>query len=210
MNGHRGRLIIIEGIDGVGKTTQCDALFAALGGTNGGIMKVAEPGGTPMGQHLRDILLAHDVALTAEEMLLTFTLQRAYLMRTVVIPAVKEGMVVLSDRSLVSTLVYQSVQGLRVERVLEVSREVIEMLQWTPKELYVLDVSPEVAMQRTQNEGAHRTINHFDRATLEVYKERRERYLQAGEILHWQHRVVDAGVPEQEVTKKLLEHIGRR
>ncbi len=207
-----GRLIIVEGMDGVGKTTQVERLFERLGGEESGYVKVAEPGGTPMGMHLRQILLADDVRLNSEEMLLMFTLQREYLMRTVVEPAVNAGRSVIADRSIVSTLVYQTQYGLTAERILEVSRVVIEMLRWIPRELFVIDVPPEVALRRVHgvSDDIARTTNHFDRAGLDEYVQRRSRYLQAPSILGWQYHVIDGTQERDAITEQMLGILEKR
>lgn len=206
---NQGKLYVIEGIDGAGKSAQVAAVHAALKGRGMSIVQVAEPGRTPMGMHLREILLANDVRQTGEEMLLTFTLQREYLLRTVIKPTIESGTSVISDRSILSTLVYQSVQGVRTDRILEVSREVVEALQWIPKQVFILDVDPLIAMQRMANEDARRTINHFDVEALDKHQMRRNRYLEAYKMLNWEGftHVMDASSAIEDVTEDILSLI---
>lgn len=209
----KGRLIIFEGMDGVGKTTQRKAVFDRLGGKAAKnareLMYVEEPGGTPMGRHLRQILLDNDVSLNPEEMLLMFSVQRHYLLREVVEPAIKAGMTVLSDRSLVSTFVYQTQAGLSVDRVKTVSWPILEILHFIPKQLFILDVPPEIARERSLIEGgeAARMSNHFDHVDIAEYADRRNRYLLAPILLSWPAHIVDGNQDPNEITDQIIELI---
>lgn len=209
----KGRLIIFEGMDGVGKTTQIKAIFERLGGKDAKnakeLMYVEEPGGTPMGRHLRKILLDDAVKLNPEEMLMMFTLQRHFLLRQVVEPAIKAGMTVLSDRSLVSTFVYQTQAGLSVDRVKTASWPVLEILNFIPKQLFILDVPPEIARERslTEGGGTARMSNHFDHVDIAMYADRRNRYLQVPMLLSWPAHIIDGTKDPNEITDEIVELI---
>lgn len=102
-----GRLIVFEGADGVGKTTQAARLVERIRAAGRAVLSVREPGGTPLGDELRTILLdpAHDIAPPAEAML--FMASRAQLVRRVIQPALAAGTVVVLDRFFLSTYAYQ-------------------------------------------------------------------------------------------------------
>jgi dTMP kinase len=210
---NKGRLIILEGLDGAGKTTQQRALIEELRLQGIDARGMAEPGGTPLGMRLREMLLLTEEPLTPDEMLLAFTLQRTHLILNAIDWMIRDGITIVADRSIVSTLVYQVQAGCTVERVLEVSRNVLELLGNLPIQLYILDISPELARERamqlagvTESETAQ-TVNHFDEAELDVYRQRRELYMGAADILGWEATIVNGERPREVITEELLSHV---
>jgi dTMP kinase len=103
----RGRLIVFEGAEGAGKTTQIRILSERL--TTAGIPFVAvrEPGGTPVGDDIRDIVLHRDEEITAATEALLFMSSRAELVAREILPSLRKGSVVLVDRFFLSTYAYQ-------------------------------------------------------------------------------------------------------
>jgi dTMP kinase len=121
-----GLFVTFEGIDRSGKTTQARLLRDALGDE---AVAVREPGGTPLGERVRELLKdpAADIGPHAEALL--FAAARAELCRQVIRPALRDGRVVVSDRFLDSSLAYQGeARGLGVDEVLEVNRWATEGL----------------------------------------------------------------------------------
>lgn len=108
-DGHRppGRLIVLEGADGVGKTTQAALLVERMRASGRPVLPLREPGGTPLGDELRALLLdpGRDVAPAAEAML--FMAARAQLVRRVIQPALARGALIVLDRFFLSTYAYQ-------------------------------------------------------------------------------------------------------
>jgi dTMP kinase len=149
----RGFFITVEGIDRSGKTTQVERLRAALldrglpvgySGVPGGSLR--EPGGTPTGEAVREVLLhRHDVDPWAEALL--YAAARAQLVRDVVAPSLAAGMIVLLDRYVDSSLAYQGhARGLGVERILELNDWATGGL--LPDLTVLLRVDPDVAWGR--------------------------------------------------------------
>ncbi|MBU6364935.1 MAG: dTMP kinase [Gemmatimonadetes bacterium] len=103
----RGRLLVLEGGEGVGKTTQWERVGAALRADGHDVVAVREPGGTAAGDRVRALLLDPEAALAPEAEALLFAASRAQLVREVVRPALARGAVVLVDRFLLSTYAYQ-------------------------------------------------------------------------------------------------------
>lgn len=213
MKNGKGRLIILEGVDGAGKTTQAEILQKRLGGHEAGVLHIAEPGGSPMGQSIREILLNSSFVFTAEEMLLAFTWQRTHLVQNLIIPAIASGHTIISDRSIVSTLVYQVQAGCTVERVLDVSREIIKLLSNIRVDVFILDVSAKVARERAMHFSRSHTVgtvNHFDEASLAVYEERRKLYLDCPRMLGWwASHVLDGEQPIGTVADEIFEYVTR-
>jgi dTMP kinase len=103
----RGLFLVLEGGEGVGKTTQWHALTARLERAGHDVVALREPGGTPAGDAVRAVLLDPDATLTPEAEALLFAASRAQLVGTVIRPALDRGAVVLVDRFLLSTYAYQ-------------------------------------------------------------------------------------------------------
>ncbi|MEA2374230.1 MAG: dTMP kinase [Thermoleophilaceae bacterium] len=151
-----GLFVTFEGIDRSGKTTQAQLLRDALGER---AVSVREPGGTALGERVREILKdpAAEIGPHAEALL--FAAARAELCRQVIRPALAEGRVVVSDRFLDSSLAYQGeARGLGVDEVLEVNRWAVEGL--LPDLTIYLAIDPEAAAARAgeadrfEDEGA--------------------------------------------------------
>ena len=114
----RGKFITFEGIDGAGKTTQIEALQRFLLDHGIEVVRTREPGGTPLGEKIRAMLLNDDMDVTAETLL--FFASRAQHIRDVILPAVERGAWVLSDRFTDATYAYQvGAKGYDAENVLQ-------------------------------------------------------------------------------------------
>lgn len=113
-----GGFVVLEGLDGVGKSTQVALLAAWLEGARVPHLVVREPGGTPLGEAVREVVLSRDLDVGPESELLLMLAARAALVRSVVRPALAAGKVVIADRFALSTLAYQGYgRGLDPERV---------------------------------------------------------------------------------------------
>jgi dTMP kinase len=142
-----GTFLSLEGLDGTGKTTQCRLLAEWLRGRGLAVTTCTDPGGTALGAQLRDLLLhrAHELAPWAEACL--FMASRAQLVAEVVRPALDAGHVVVSDRFLLSTVVYQGhAGGLDPEALWQAGRLACGGLE--PRLTLVLDLAPEAASAR--------------------------------------------------------------
>ena len=152
-----GLFVTLEGIDRSGKTTQTALLLGALGEEAVG---VREPGGTPVGERVRDVLKDPAVDLSAEGEALLFAAARAQLVSDVIRPALAEGRVVVSDRYLDSSLAYQgAARGLGVEAIEAINAFATGGLE--PDLTLLLDLDPAVAASRAGEE------DRFEQAGLQ-------------------------------------------
>ncbi|MBY0308754.1 MAG: dTMP kinase, partial [Phycisphaerales bacterium] len=107
-----GRFFVFEGPDGSGKSTQFKRLSQALDDAGIPCTTVREPGGTPVGEKIRDALLTREINnMSVRTEMLLYMASRAELVETVIIPALKKGRAVLADRFVASTLAYQGAAG---------------------------------------------------------------------------------------------------
>lgn len=140
----RGLFVTFEGIDRSGKTTQARLLCDALGDD---ALGVREPGGTEAGERVRAILKDRSVALSPETEALLFAAARAELVSEVILPALADGRVVVSDRFLDSSLAYQGgARGLGIEDVERVNRFATRALR--PDITFLLEIDPAYAAAR--------------------------------------------------------------
>jgi len=158
----RGRFITLEGPDGAGKTSQAEVLCTALRATGSTVLLVREPGGTPVGERIRDLLLAgagaeHSARVDA----LLFNAARAALVAGIVRPALKRGEIVVSARFADSTVAYQGYGGgLRIEDLRSLERFATEGLR--PDLTILLDLPVEAGLARKSGPEVTRFEESFD------------------------------------------------
>ncbi len=144
------KYIALEGGDGSGKSTVARALSERLESRGESVITVREPGGTPLGEAIRELLLdSETLDLWAEVFL--FAAQRAELVREVVDPALDSGTWVLTDRSYYSSIAYQGrARGLGEDEVRHINE--LGLDGTVPDHVFILDVEPEAALARQHRE----------------------------------------------------------
>jgi dTMP kinase len=153
----RGKLIVFEGAEGAGKTTQIRLLAERLGSAGISCVAVREPGGTPVGDAIRQILLHPEKEITAATEALLFMASRAELIAREIRPALDEGAVVLVDRFFLSTYAYQIVgRGLPEPEVRAANRLATAGL--VPDLTLLLDVQAAEGLGRADARGARDRI----------------------------------------------------
>jgi dTMP kinase len=167
--------ITFEGSEGSGKSTQADRLAARLKRCGLPCILTREPGGTPIGETIRELLqfAPHNSTMTAEAELLLFEASRSQLVREVIKPALERGVCVIADRFFDSTTVYQGAAR-------KLDREMIERLNafvvgdCVPDITFVLDVDAATAESRMQREP--RKADRMEQEPAEFYERVREGY----------------------------------
>ena len=148
----RAPFIALEGIDGTGKSTQCRLLAEWLRGQGYAVTQCADPGGTPLGDQLRALLLDHRQQMSMRAEVLLFMASRAELVRSVIRPALTAGSAVVTDRFLVSNVVYQGrAGGLDPEALWRLGLFATDGLE--PDLSVVLDLPVELAATRRKPEA---------------------------------------------------------
>jgi dTMP kinase len=199
--------ISFEGIEGVGKTTHLQYMAAQLKAAGIRILQTREPGGTQMGEEIRDILLAHRHERVAPltELLLMFA-ARAQHVDTIIRPALAEGHWVLCDRFVDATYAYQG-GGRGVPQSMITELEILTLGDFHPDLTILLDAPPVVGLERVRSRGnAH---DRFEQEKLDFFERVRVVYQQRAEQHPERYRVIDA-TKSLESIQKIIRDLSLR
>lgn len=193
--------LVLEGIDGGGKTTQARLLAEEIRRRGREVLHVHEPGGTPLGERIRSVLLASDpeVAINARAETLLYSAARAQLVCQALQPALAAGLCVVCERYYYSTLAYQGfglaedVQALRA-----LSTWATADLQ--PDRVVVLDLDPAAGLARV-----HRSRDRIEARGADYLGRVRAGFLGLAREDAARFRVVDASLSAPEVFRRILE-----
>jgi dTMP kinase len=200
----RGRFITFEGPEGGGKTTQARRLIARLEACGLTVHYTREPGGTPTGEAIRDIL-QHDTAgepIHPETEVLLFEASRAQLVRDVIAPALERGDWVICDRYADSTTVYQGYgRGFPVEQMIAINRFAIGAMD--PELTILIDIDIEQGFRRIDARGAQ--PDRIESEAREFHRRVRAGYLELADRFRERYRIVDGDRPEADVEASIWE-----
>jgi dTMP kinase len=196
-------LVTFEGVDGSGKSTQTELLEEWLQKEGRDVVTTREPGGTPLGERVRELLLDGEAIAPWTEAAL-FAAARAELVDRVIGPALAEGSVVVCDRYLDSSLAYQGIaRGLGVERVLAFNVEPIRGI--LPDLTFLLLVDVDEARKRSA--AARDRIEREGAAFLSLVD---NGYRQLAGLFPQRIVTIDAGRPVHDIAKEVREHVQQR
>lgn len=207
---HTGILISFEGSEGSGKTTQIARLVKRLEKQGLEIVTTREPGGTTIGEQVRDILLHNSGGdkMFAETELLLFAAARAQIVRETIAPALLRGAVVLSDRYLDSSTVYQGIaRNLGKGPVNEINRFAVGAVM--PNITVVIDVPTKVSIERISKRKGSRP-DRMERENIEFYEKVRDGYLVLAKGMSERFVVVDGTKDEEIIEKEIWEALRER
>jgi dTMP kinase len=205
-----GKLISFEGSEGSGKSTQLIRLAAHLQKLKREVITVREPGGTEIGEQIRNIIVHNSRGdeMCPETELLLFTAARAQLVREIIAPALIAGKIVLSDRFLDSSTVYQGIgRNLALDPVNQINRFAVGNVM--PDLTVVIDVPSEVGLARIRQRATD-LPDRMERENLDFYKKVREGYLVLAKGLPERFVVVDGTLNESALEKKIWASIAER
>jgi dTMP kinase len=198
-----GKLISFEGSEGSGKSTQIARLAKHLQLLGREVITTREPGGTEIGEQIRNILVHNSKGdeMCAETELLLFTAARAQLVRQVIAPALTSGSVVLSDRFLDSTTVYQGIaRRLASDPVNLINQFAVGNVM--PDLTVIIDVPTELGLQRIR-QRASGLPDRMERENIDFYNKVREGYLLLAKSMPRRFLVIDGAHDEDHVEKAI-------
>lgn len=220
----RGKFIVFEGIDGAGKSTQLKLLKDRLFSLGYGVVDTREPGGTTVGEKIRELLLdpQHDGLDECAEVFL-YAAARAELLRRVIKPSLAGGCVVLCDRFTASTIAYQGYgRGVDLDFLRRVNELTVSGVNFkqnagtkmslgskgagdaasvAPDLVLLLDLPPQVGLRRVQGSG--KTLDRFEKETLAFYSRVRAGYLAMAREAPAIFKVIDARLEVEKAHEKI-------
>lgn len=203
-----GKFITFEGMEGSGKSTQVVLLADRLRAAGRGVVLTREPGGTEAGEAIRRLVKGQDTeaAICPETEMLLFAASRAQLVREVVLPALKRGDIVISDRFADSTTVYQGfARGLDLDDVAALNRLVIG--QAVPDLTILLDITVDLGMKRLKRRSARtrERCDRIERENLRFHRKVREGYRHLARKWPRRIRLVDGSRDKDSVAGDVWE-----
>jgi dTMP kinase len=192
--------VTFEGLDGSGTTTQSELLRQHLEESGREVVLTREPGGTELGERVREIVLG-DTKISPWAEAALFAAARAELVATVIQPALEGGADVVCDRYLDSSLAYQGIaRGLGVDRVLALNVNAIRGI--LPDVTFLLLVDPEEARRRSGAPG-----DRIEREGEEFLREVDKAYRELGSAFAGRITTIDASKPPDEVAKEVRDRL---
>uniref|UniRef100_E1T7Z3 Thymidylate kinase n=1 Tax=Burkholderia sp. (strain CCGE1003) TaxID=640512 RepID=E1T7Z3_BURSG len=203
----RGKFITFEGIDGAGKTTHLawfrERLEQKVAATGRAVVMTREPGGTPLGEQIREIVLHQKMDLETEALLM-FALRRQHLAE-VIEPALARGDWVLSDRFTDATFAYQGGgRGLPRDKLETLERWVQGGFQ--PDLTVLFDLAPEIANERR---SAARDPDRFERESAAFFERTRAEYLRRAEEAPYRFAIIDSSQSIVRIQKQLEDLLAK-
>jgi dTMP kinase len=185
-------IITFEGGEGAGKTTQAALLKEYLEKKGRRVVSLRDPGGSELSENIRKLFLSHPMDSMTEVMLLLAA--RRNNIATIIMPALDAGKIVIIDRFIDSTLVYQGIAGglgiENVRKLMEITGTLIE-----PDLTFLLDMDPETAYSRFI------PSDRLEQRGLETQKIIRQGFLDV--CKKERHRVIDADMPEEKIFEEI-------
>jgi dTMP kinase len=198
-----GRFITFEGGEGAGKSTQIRRLAASLRGQTREVVVTREPGGTPLAEKLRTVILAgkaRDFGDMGEALL--FSAARIDHIDRVIRPALARGAAVLCDRFADSTRAYQGARG-GAEDIMLATLEKVTLAGVQPDITFILDIAPDVGMERAHRRRGQGAVDRFEAEDLGFHMLLRAKFLEIARDEPDRCRVIDAARPEDEVAEAI-------
>ena len=188
--------LAFEGIDGSGKSSLIKRLSEVLSNQQIENKIVREPGGTKVGEGVRELLLSHDYEVDALTEALLFCSQRSQLIAEVIKPEVNKGIKILSDRSAYSSVAYQGVgRGLGYETIYQLND--IAVNSFWPEKVVLLDIDPKISLSR------QKIADRIGSDKVDFFNKVREGYLRLAEQFDNNFLIINA----EEDLKQNLQRI---
>ena len=196
----KGYFISFEGIDGSGKSTQIQRLADFLRSLSFDIVVTREPGGSVGGEEIRKLLLQGDVdRWSAETEILLFTAARRDHLERIILPAMKNGQIVICDRFTDSTRMYQGMRGPKLKKLVDMLDK--EVIGHDPDLTILIDIDPEIGLRRAKSRET--VEERFEDFGLGLQKEMRKGFLNLSKQFSNRISVIDGHQSEDNVSKEI-------
>jgi len=200
----QGRFLVLEGLDGSGKTSQLNAIKSYLEDKKKKVILTKEPGATKVGQYIMELLRNESWNTTPyTDMFLLFA-DRIQHIHEVILPALQEGMWVVSDRFVDSTYAYQGGGfGIDIEVIQQV--ETLAYGKFQPDLVFLLDIHPDTVIKRLKHRN--KLSDKYEQQTKEFFTRVCSIYRYRAKHSYTRHVVLNAECPLIDVRAELLRHI---
>lgn len=201
-----GKFITIEGADGAGKTTQIHLLDGYLKELGYETILTREPGGTQIGEKIRELLLdpSHKELVPIAEVLL-YAAARAQHLQEKILPALKQGKIIICDRFTDSSIAYQGYgRGYGREVVEQINNAATERIQ--PDITFFLDLNPEVGISRKKEESGH-DLDRMEQEKIEFHKRVYQGYVELSCLYPKRIKRIQANLTKEAVHQEIKKEI---
>ena len=199
----RGLFITFEGIDGCGKSTQIDLLTKHFTRMKKPVVKTEEPGGTAGSNEIRKILLReNNFQWSVETEALLFMAARNDHVEKVIKPSINDNKIVICDRFMDSTLVYQ---GMRSSQAKQLSLTLFELIAINPDITFLIDMEPEIALERALSRSTKE--DRFENLGISFQRELRKSFLDIAHKHSDRIRIIDGNQSPEDVAAQINKSI---
>ena len=199
----KGIFISFEGIDGCGKSTQINLLAKHFAKQKKSFVKTEEPGGTEGANEIRKILLReNNFQWSVESEALLFMAARNDHVEKIIKPAIKDNKIVICDRFMDSTIVYQ---GMRSPQAKKLSLILFELIGINPDITFLIDMDPEIALERALNRATNE--DRFENYGINFQRQLRQNFLEIADKHNDRIKIIDGNLSPQQVAAQIIERI---
>jgi dTMP kinase len=197
----QGKFITIDGVEGAGKSTQINFICQYLKNQGINVALTREPGGTDIGEKIRALLLSTDSKMHSDtELLLMFAARNEHI-HSKILPTLKTGDWVLSDRFTDASYAYQGGgRGLDIERIAQLEKWTLQ--DFIPDMTLLLDVPVEIGMQRVESRGAK---DRIEQENIDFFERVRKAYIARSKQYPQRIKLIDASQSSENISSQIQE-----